>query len=137
LNELLQGEEAISLYKVAVIASYIPTFITQLAIKLTCKDPERLCSLLYNLNKNTSGELFECLTILEQEKMKFIRYLKDNNIDLIIMPTLPTPAPLKDTANDLTPLVVAYTTLWNGLDFPAGTIPYTLVNCLFFSSPLQ
>ena len=43
------------------------------------------------------------------------------------MPTLHTPAPKMNSSNDNGPPQVAYCTLWNGMDFPSGTIPFTVV----------
>ena len=43
------------------------------------------------------------------------------------MPTLNTAAPKLKSSNDNGPTQVAYTQVWNGMDFPCGTIPFTVV----------
>jgi len=58
---------------------------------------------------------------------EFREYLTESNIDLILMPTTPIPSIIKDTGNAISPLCISYCRIFNGMDFPSGTIPITTI----------
>ena len=53
--------------------------------------------------------------------------MDDNEFDLIIMPTSPTPALFHNDLKSCTMLHTSYCSVWNGLDFPAATLPITYI----------
>ena len=67
------------------------------------------------------------MNILNIEKDKILNYMKKNMFDMVIMPTVPTPA-LKHNGNiKCTWLLGSYCSVWNGLDFPAATMPISSI----------
>jgi len=57
----------------------------------------------------------------------FIQKMKDENIDLLLTPGFATPAVPHGFSKELSPCA-SYTFIWNLLDFPAGTVPITIVS---------
>ncbi|GFO03927.1 fatty-acid amide hydrolase 1-like [Plakobranchus ocellatus] len=71
-------------------------------------------------------EYFQCVEGLEEFRDKFLIAWQSLDLDAVICPVFPGPAPTRDIAGLMTP-AGTYCWLYNSLNYPSGVVPVTKV----------
>ncbi|CAK63580.1 unnamed protein product (macronuclear) [Paramecium tetraurelia] len=127
-GENLKGEKIIEEYELMETGTKIPVFLqTYILAPLLRIFGQKT---LYVMSKQTHGlDVYQFLVNSGKQKrmnFQFLQYLKQNQIDAVIVPGFGCPA-VKHGASKVLPLAALYTWMWNTVDVPAGSMPITRV----------
>ncbi|CAD8082926.1 unnamed protein product [Paramecium sonneborni] len=124
----LKGEEIIKEYELMEKGTKTPQLIQTYVLAPLLKIFGQ--NTLYEMSKQTHGQdVYQFLVNSGKQKsmnLKFLQYLKQQEIDAVIVPGFGCPA-VKHGASKVLPLAALYTWIWNTVDIPAGSMPITRV----------
>ncbi|CAD8085395.1 unnamed protein product [Paramecium sonneborni] len=124
----LQGEKIIEEYELMEKGTQTPLFIQNYILAPLFKIFGQ--KTLYVMSKQTHGlDVYQFLVNSGKQKrmnFQFLQYLKQHEIDAVIVPGFGCPA-VKHGASKVLPLAALYTWMWNTVDIPAGSMPITRV----------
>ncbi|CAD8180408.1 unnamed protein product [Paramecium pentaurelia] len=127
-GENLKGEKIIEEYELMEAGTKIPLFLQTYILAPLLKILGQ--KTLYVMSKQTHGlDVYQYLVNSGKQKrmnLQFLQYLKQNQIDAVIVPGFGCPA-VKHGASKELPLAALYTWMWNTADLPAGSMPITRV----------
>lgn len=110
----------------------LPAFIQKMLaplVNLFAGDTVPGASMKAMLGSNSVSEWWELAVKIDQYKAEFLSLWKASKLDVVICPTFPFPACPTGTVKYVTG-GASYTTLYNVLNYPAGSIPVTKVTAV-------
>jgi fatty acid amide hydrolase len=128
IREGLYGEEFVPSYKFVYLLSLIPNFLRpaiSFVLKHFLNDP-RKADLNLVVGERSVYEAWQNIAELKKYRQHWVDTLKTFQLDGIVCPGGALPALRHGSFKDLQPSF-CYTTLFNVLDWPTGTIPITTV----------
>ena len=127
LKEALKGERPLPSYEVLLGITNLPRFMRSFIAKLMGCLGEKFTSMMVkHLNGKTASEMMMLGYDKEELFKKFLKMWSDNQLDALVLPCTPTPAPKLNIAKDLAN--VAYYCMIDGLfAMPGGALPITTV----------
>ena len=124
-NEMMKDEPPIPEYNQLIKISKIPNFLRgAIAIILKFLGENRAARILPRTPAKSAWEFFQESEKQQVIKKDFFDWWKNNKLDALISPGLPSPAIKHGESVDLF-LSCCYTFFFNLLDFPTGAVPIT------------
>jgi fatty acid amide hydrolase len=122
----LRGEMHIPEYNTILLKERVPYFVAKLFLWWANKNPSRFLKVMKYTTNTTVKDLIFISRNVDSYKRHFEKITLDHKIDAWILPVNCLPA-TKHTHAAKMVFGVAYTLLFNMLDYPVGTIPMTYV----------
>eukprot|EP00054_Salpingoeca_dolichothecata_P009122 m.51636 g.51636 ORF g.51636 m.51636 type:complete len:611 (-) comp18177_c0_seq1:64-1896(-) len=125
----LQGENLAPNYSVLRRYTDIPNFIRPLLSKVLALTGEVRRSLLVKWTRNgglSARQYWALVADLFDFREKWVQAMKDQEVDILLCPSVPLPAFLHGQSKSITPCL-SYMFLFNLLHWPSGTVTVTQV----------
>ncbi|XP_071116840.1 vitamin D3 hydroxylase-associated protein-like [Haliotis cracherodii] len=101
-------------------------YLVRLPLSLLVQLIDADAAQVVRMKSGTVLQWFKLAEDLEAYKLEFLAAMAKQKLDVILSPTMPLPAIPIGQSSQIT-AAVTYTTLYNALNFPAGSLPVTKV----------